>query len=251
VVVYSVQDSFQNPAEPDDRMTFSLYGLTDFRVQGWNGSSWDTLGTVTGNNLVKRTISFTAYTTDRIRIVVDQSKDGGWSRITEIEAWTASAAAPMINYALVSNGSVASSSSMHDAGYAPSGAIDNVRSGANWGAGGGWNDATPWQFPDWIQVQFNGQKTINHVVVYSVQDNFLNPSEPSDSMTFTLYGLTDFWVQGWSGSGWVTLATVSANRYVKRTVSFTPYTTNQIRIQVNGTKDGVWSRVTELEAWGQ
>ena len=145
---------------------------------------------------MKRTISFTAYTTDRIRIVVDQSKDGGWSRITEVEAWTASVATPMINYALASNGSVASSSSMHDAGYAPGGAVDNVRSGANWGAGGGWNDATPWQFPDWMQVQFNGQKTINHVVVYSVQDNY--------SQSFRTIGLDDvhaLWIDGFRGAG--------------------------------------------------
>jgi hypothetical protein len=68
-------------------MTFSLYGLTAFDVQGWNGSTWVTLGSVSGNNLVKRTVSFSPYTTDRIRIVTNGSADGIWSRITEIEAW--------------------------------------------------------------------------------------------------------------------------------------------------------------------
>ena len=51
-------------------MTFSLYGIIDFTVQGWNGSAWVTLATVTGNNLVKRTVTFTAFTTDRIRVNV-------------------------------------------------------------------------------------------------------------------------------------------------------------------------------------
>ena len=51
-------------------MTFSQYGVTDFTVQGWTGSSWTTLATVSGNNLVKRTVNFNAYTTDRIRINV-------------------------------------------------------------------------------------------------------------------------------------------------------------------------------------
>jgi hypothetical protein len=46
-----------------------------------------TLGTVTGNNLVKRTVSFSAYTTDRIRVLATAGA-GGFSRITEIEAWT-------------------------------------------------------------------------------------------------------------------------------------------------------------------
>ncbi len=49
--------------------TFTTYGIQDFTVQGWNGSSWVTLGTVTNNNLVKRTVTFAAYTTlTRIRI---------------------------------------------------------------------------------------------------------------------------------------------------------------------------------------
>jgi hypothetical protein len=39
-------------------------------VQGWNGTSWVTLGTVTGNSLVMRTVSsFTAFKSDRIRLV--------------------------------------------------------------------------------------------------------------------------------------------------------------------------------------
>ena len=100
-----------------------------------------------------------------------------------------------------------------------------------------------------MQITFNGTKTIDHVVVYSVQDNFLNPAEPTDSMQFTLYGLTAFDVQGWNGGAWVTLASVSGNNLVKRVASFAPYATDRIRVVVNGSADGVWSRMTELEAW--
>ena len=67
-------------------MTFSLYGLRDFSVQGWNGTAWVTLGTVTGNTLVKRTVTFPAYTTSRIRILVTNAL-AGYARITEVEAW--------------------------------------------------------------------------------------------------------------------------------------------------------------------
>src|SRR5437667_6954672 len=67
-------------------MAFSLYGLVDFTVQGWNGTAWITLGTVSGNNLVKRTVVFSPYTTDRIRINVTNALNT-WSRITEVEAW--------------------------------------------------------------------------------------------------------------------------------------------------------------------
>src|SRR4029079_5037964 len=76
------------PVEPSDTMTFSLYGITAFTVQGWDGASWVTLGSVSGNTLVKRTVNFAAYTTDRIRINVTASL-AGYSRITEVEAWSA------------------------------------------------------------------------------------------------------------------------------------------------------------------
>ena len=74
------------PGRADRHQTFSLYGLTSFTVEGRNGANWVTLATVSGNNLVKRTVSFAAYTTDSIRITITGTTDS-WSRITEIEAW--------------------------------------------------------------------------------------------------------------------------------------------------------------------
>jgi hypothetical protein len=156
-----------------------------------------------------------------------------------------------INVALAANGGVATASSTLRAANAVNYVNDNQRSGAGWSTGGGgWADATRAAFPDWVQINFNARKTIDHVVVYSVQDNFQNPVEPTDTMTFSLYGLTAFQVQGWNGSSWVTLASVSGNRLVKRTVSFAAYTTDRIRVVVTGVADGTYSRITEIEAWG-
>ena len=251
VVVYSVQDNFLNPVEPTDTMTFTQYGLTSFSVQGWNGASWVTLGSVSGNTLIKRTVSFSPYTTDRIRVLVNAVADNLWSRITEIEAWTTSSSATTANYALAVNGGVAAASSTMGIAQHPANVNDNQRSGAGLlTGGGGWADAVAGVFPDWVQINFNGQKTIDHVVVYSVQDNFLNPVEPTDTMTFTQYGLTSFSVQGWNGASWVTLGSVSGNTLIKRTVSFSPYTTDRIRVLVNAVADNLWSRITEIEAWG-
>jgi hypothetical protein len=87
-------------------------------------------------------------------------------------------------------------SSTNGPGFPPGATIDNQRSGAGWGAGGGWNDASFGQFPDWLQVTFSSLRSIDRVVVYSVQDNYLSPVEPSDTMTFTLRGISDFTVQG-------------------------------------------------------
>jgi hypothetical protein len=84
--------------------------------------------------------------------------------------------------------------------------INGERAGTNWGNGsGGWNDGTGNVYPDWVEIDFNGSKTIDRVVVYTVQDNYANPVEPTDSMTFALYGLQSYSVQGWNGSSWVTL----------------------------------------------
>src|SRR5438876_5132325 len=36
----SLQDNYQNPSPPTLNMTFTLYGVTDFEVQYWTGSTW-------------------------------------------------------------------------------------------------------------------------------------------------------------------------------------------------------------------
>ncbi len=247
-VVYSVQDNWMNPTEPTDTQTFSLYGITDFTVQGWNGSAWVTLATISGNNLVKRTVTFSPYTTDRIRINVTHALSW-WSGITEVEAWGVSAVTST-NVALASSGAVAWASSAYSAAFPVSAINDNERAGVNWGNGGGWVDGTPNVYPDWVQIVFNGTKTIDHAVVYSVQDNWMNPAEPTDTQTFALYGVTDFSVFGWDGSAWVSLGSVSGNNLVKRTVTFSPYTTDRILIYVTGALAS-FSRITEVEAWGE
>jgi hypothetical protein len=245
-VVYSVQDNYTNPVEPSDTQTFSLYGVTDLTVQGWDGANWVTLGTVSGNNLVKRTVNFSSYPTDRIRINITNALNT-WSRITEVEAWGTSATS--INVALANNGGVASASSTFNSGYPASAINNNERAGTSPGNGGYWNDATSNTFPDWVQINFSGTRTIDHAVVYSVQDNYTNPVEPSDTQTFSLYGVTDFTVQGWDGANWVALGTVSGNNLVKRTVNFSPYATDRIRINITNALNA-WSRITEVEAWG-
>ncbi len=100
-----------------------------------------------------------------------------------------------------------------------------------------------------MSISFNGSKTIDRVVVYTLQDNYTAPVEPTDSMTFSLYGITAFTVQGRQGTKWITLATVSGNNLVKRTVTFAPFTTSQIRIRITAALAS-FSRITEIEAWG-
>jgi hypothetical protein len=155
-----------------------------------------------------------------------------------------------LNVALAANGGVASASSTYSSGYAPRGAIDGDRKGLNWGAGGGWNDATPNAWPDWLEIDFSGSKTINEVDVFTVQDNYQAPSDPTPTMTFAQYGLTDFQVQYWTGSQWLTVPNgiVSGNNLVWRQVTFGALTTSSIRVWVTGALN-TFSRITEVEAY--
>jgi hypothetical protein len=248
VVVYTLQDNWQSPAEPADTTTFTRYGIRDFTVQAWNGTGWTTLATVTGNDRVKRTVTFIAVTTDRIRIDVTNA-GSSLARVTEIEAWGVAAGATTRNVALASAGAAASASSTLNADFPVSAVNDNERAGAAWSRGGGWADASFDAYPDWLQIDFGASRSISRIVVYTVQDNWQNPSEPTDAMTFTQYGISDFAVQGWDGAKWVVLGTVTGNNLVKRTVSFAAFATTKIRVEVTRASASL-SRITEVEAWG-
>ena len=87
--------------EPTLTQTFTLYGITAFDVQYWNGSAWTTVpgGSVMGNNKVWRQFSFAPITTNKIRVVVNGGADNAFSCVVEVEAWA--------------NGSSGNSSNIH------------------------------------------------------------------------------------------------------------------------------------------
>jgi hypothetical protein len=155
------------------------------------------------------------------------------------------------NVALASNGAVAVASSTYGPNYAPAGAINGDRKGLLWSNGGGWNDGTPNAGPDWIEVDFNGAKTIDEINVFSMQDNYTTPVDPTLSMTFGYWGLRAFEVQYWNGSAWVAVpnGSVTANNKVWRQFLFAPITTTKIRVFITGALNG-YARVIEVEAWG-
>jgi hypothetical protein len=176
----------------------------------------------------------------------------GYSNVAASQAAQDYAASASVNVALASAGGTASASSTlsPSASFPVASVINGDHTGGPWGNGGGWIDGTTSSFPDWVQLVFNGPKTVDRVVVYSIQDNFANPVEPTDSQTFSLFGVVDFTVDGWNGSAWVTLATVSDNTLVKRSVSFSGFKTDRIRITVTKGLNG-YSRLAEVEAWGR
>lgn len=156
-----------------------------------------------------------------------------------------------MNFALAANGGVATASSSYDIApwiYTPAGTNNGVRTGSPAVSGEAWNGATN-TFPQWVQIDFSGSKAIDEIDFFTVQDNWQNPAEPTETMTFSLYGVTGFDVQYWNGSSWVTVpdGSVSGNNNVWRRVTFSSITTTRIRVLMNASPDG-YSRLTELEA---
>jgi F5/8 type C domain len=251
--LFCLQNNFTNPGDPTETMTFSWYGLSAFEVQYWNGSGWANVpgGSVTANNLVWRKFTFSPLTTTKVRVLTNASLDG-YSRITELEAWGYAASQSEINVALAANGATATASSEYNSDYAASRANngDSKGPGAS-GNGDYWNDAAPHTFPDWLQIDFNGQKTIRRIELFMLQDTYWAPVEPTTNMTFTYYGLRDFQVQHWTGSAWADVpgGDVTNNNKVWRTFTFSDIATTKIRVLATATPDG-WSRLTEVEAWG-
>jgi Domain of unknown function (DUF1929)/F5/8 type C domain len=154
-------------------------------------------------------------------------------------------------------------SSTINANFPVSAVINGDRQARNWGAGGGWNDATENAFgSDWLQVNFAGIKTINAIDVYTLRDGFAtNPNEPTLSEVFntapnTGQGITSFNVQYLSGGTWVDVpgAQVQFNNNVRRRFNFSAISTNAIRVMVRDavvwtTFPNNYSRIVEVEAW--
>ena len=176
--------------------------------------------------------------------------DGGASRTSSPVTIAVSPPPGRINVALAANGAVASVSSAYDANHGASGVINGDRKGLNWGSNGGWNDGTSNTWPDWLEVEFSGSQTIDEIDVFTVQDSYQAPSDPTAAMTFTKYGVRSFTVQYWTGSAWQTVpgGTVTSNTLVWRQFNFAPITTSRIRVHVT---QGLasHSRLTEVEAY--
>lgn len=156
-----------------------------------------------------------------------------------------------LNVAAQANGGVASASSTYGGAY-PLAAVNNGdRRGLGYGSGGVWVDGTKNGWPDWVQVTFAGPRSITEVNVFTVQDAYASPAEPTETMTFGKYGVTAFEVQYWTGSAWAGIpgGSVSGNNRVWRRFAFAPITTDRVRVVISAGLAG-YTRVAEVEALG-
>jgi hypothetical protein len=160
------------------------------------------------------------------------------------------ASAQRINVAAAANGGTATASSTDD-NYTTDAVIDGDRKGLNLTSGGGWRDNTPGVFPDWVEVEFSSPANIDEVGVFTQQDSWWSPVEPTESTSFFNNGITAFEVQFWNGVTWVTIpgAIVTGNTKVWRRFSFPSITTDRVRVLVTASKLSQ-STIVEFEAWG-
>jgi RHS repeat-associated protein len=100
-------------------------------------------------------------------------------------------------------------------------------------------------------VDFAGSKTIDEISVFGLHDNYTQENTPTETQTFTLYGLLAFNVQYWNGGSWITVpgGSVTGNNKVWRKFTFSPITTSKIRVYITAVPDA-WSRVVEIQAFG-
>lgn len=155
-----------------------------------------------------------------------------------------------INVAAAINGATATASSSQGE-YTPAAVIDGDRKGLNLTSGGGWRDDTAGVFPDSIEVQFGGAMVIDEVSVFTQQDAWWNPVEPTETLNFFNNGITGFEVQSWSGEAWLTVpgASVTGNTRVWKKFTFPGITTDRVRVLINASKLQ-YSTVVEVEAFG-
>jgi hypothetical protein len=159
------------------------------------------------------------------------------------------------NVALASNGATATASSTYpDGRFNVASVIDGDR-GSAWGVPQhpGWSDATNSRYPDWVQVDFSGFKTINIINVFTLQDDDRLGQPITKTETFSQWGIQNFTVQCRQSGSWVTIPNglVMSNNRVWREFTFSPITTDAIRVIV--TKSLAYplfySRIQEVEAW--
>lgn len=158
-----------------------------------------------------------------------------------------------VNVALAANGGVATASSTYaGTNYLPSNVNNGDVIGGLWGkAGGGWNDATLGTWGDWLQITFNRSYKISQIDVVTLQNGFAAATPVDLTSPSGTYGLTAYDIQYWNGTAWVTIQSITGNNKAWRQFTFTPVTTDRIRVVCNGGPSGgnAYSRLVEIMAY--
>lgn len=136
-----------------------------------------------------------------------------------------------------------------------------------WGHGGGWNDNTYQQWPDWLRVDLPRAYALSRIDLFSFQDNFSTlREEPYIGMMvggnyvnedFTIWvctnctGPSSVLYQTCNGNPaehWVKVDDVEDNESVTHESRFTPTLASAYCVNITAAYAD-WSRVVEFEAY--
>lgn len=126
-------------------------------------------------------------------------------------------------------------------GFTPCMAVDGNLDQSDWAQTTGWNDGTSHQFPDWLQVKFAAPHQVDKVVVVT---------RDTDAKPASVKGVRDYDIQALVDGEWATIGTVRGNTAEVITTTVGPVTTDTVRIVISDTNDHKYSRVLELEVYG-
>lgn len=116
-----------------------------------------------------------------------------------------------------------------------------VNDGDRWG--GQWNDATAYEYPDWVALEFPKPTRINKIAIFTRQIPLFGEWFPE--------GLRDFEVQIDQDGDWKTIRSVRDSRSFVHVIETEPVTTSKLRVWITATNGaGDYSRVMEIEAYG-
>lgn len=261
--VFTSQDGYASDP-PTLAMTFTQYGIIDFKVQYWDGSSWRLIpgGEISNNDKVWVQFVFADITTTKIKVLIEGTANGN-APVTEVEALRSSDAT---NVAAAANGATISAYASFPM-RPPSYAIDGSRAPERWTSASSprtWANpnkgglrwfANGTSSPQWVQVNFSGSEAINRIAVYLDDDSAANtlPNRRIGTYTVCLTScVRDFKVQYWDGAAWqdIPSMTYTGNTRAVRDETFSSITTSRIRVYMTTGRasDGKFS-VAEIKAF--
>lgn len=154
------------------------------------------------------------------------------------------------NVAASASGATVSVSSQFGPQFPAASLIDGRTGSQDWANGGGWNDNTPGEYPDIVEISFNGLKTVNSINLFTLD---------SETYPASTYGVSDVTLEYWdsASNSWKRLkqandttkdVEIKDNKRGVIAVDFNPVNTDKIRVSVtktNGAND--YTRLTEIQ----
>ncbi|GGH46526.1 hypothetical protein GCM10008014_09240 [Paenibacillus silvae] len=209
-----------------DLYTSQGYALADYDLQYWNGSTWVNLVQITGNQELMRSHTFNAVDTTKVRVVARKgpSHQPGYVRINELEIY---GSPNLARTATITADSTFS-------GYSTARINDGDRSTALGGASSWANNANT-ALPQNVTLDLGQSKQVSKVDLYTSQG----------------YVMSDYDVEYWNGSSWVSLVKITNNTNVYRSHSFSPINTSKIKIvcKKGPSHQAGYVRINELEIY--